>query len=319
MLKPYTDPRIGNAPRHYLAREPERLMLVPEPVRKCVLFVLYNDKDGKKQVAGTAFMVGIKDKEFGLAFGYCVTALHVLAKIYRDSADKNIILRVNLKDGGFEERVIPYDEWQKHPKDVSVDVAVLDWFPSPVKYDIALIVIESAVDQTVIEGEKIGAGDEVFITGLFVNHTGKNRNLPIVRTGNIAMMPEEKIHVGGFGDIDAYLIEARSIGGLSGSPVFVQKAPVKVVDKELYVSQVDHIYFWLGLIHGHFQVEPKKEVVNDLAAEEAQINMGIAIVVPAIKVIETINQPLFKERRDERIQQERDRYAPTPDTGDMSI
>ena len=56
--------------------------------------------------------------------------------------------------------------------------------------------------------------------------TGRDRNFPIVRTGHIAMMPDEKIpkvKIGDWeGNADAYLIESRSIGGWSGSPVFVR-------------------------------------------------------------------------------------------------
>jgi len=39
--------------------------------------------------------------------------------------------------------------------------------------------------------------------------------------GNIAAMPEELIEVRDFGMMQAYLVESRSLGGISGSPVFV--------------------------------------------------------------------------------------------------
>ena len=40
--------------------------------------------------------------------------------------------------------------------------------------------------------EGIGLGDEVIISGLFVKHHGRQRNVPIIRVGNVAAMPEEK-------------------------------------------------------------------------------------------------------------------------------
>ena len=43
--------------------------------------------------------------------------------------------------------------------------------------------------------------------------------MPILRMGNLAAYPQERVQVEGV-EMDAYLIEARSIGGLSGSPVF---------------------------------------------------------------------------------------------------
>jgi hypothetical protein len=67
----------------------------------------------------------------------------------------------------------------------------------------------------------IGIGDAVFITGLFSHHPGKARNLRVIRVGNIAAMPDEPVKTQR-GEMEAYLIEARSLGGLSGSPVFVR-------------------------------------------------------------------------------------------------
>jgi hypothetical protein len=57
--------------------------------------------------------------------------------------------------------------------------------------------------------------------------TGRKRNIPIVRTGNISMIPSEKvpgiqIRRGESVESEVYLIEARSVGGLSGSPVFIR-------------------------------------------------------------------------------------------------
>jgi hypothetical protein len=60
--------------------------------------------------------------------------------------------------------------------------------------------------------------------GLFSEHPGGDHNEPIARFGNIALMPAEKVTVD-VGDstahIRAYLVEARSWGGHSGSPAFV--------------------------------------------------------------------------------------------------
>jgi hypothetical protein len=69
-----------------------------------------------------------------------------------------------------------------------------------------------------MEAEQIGIGNEVAFAGLFVNHHGKKRNEPIVRFGNICGIPSEPVSTKA-GDIEAYLVESRSVGGLSGSPV----------------------------------------------------------------------------------------------------
>jgi hypothetical protein len=45
--------------------------------------------------------------------------------------------------------------------------------------------------------------------------------MPIGRHGSLAMMPSEPIQTD-LGFADVYLIKARSMGGISGSPVFVR-------------------------------------------------------------------------------------------------
>ena len=54
------------------------------------------------------------------------------------------------------------------------------------------------------------------------------------------------------------------------------------------------LFYWLGLMHGHFA----------LWETELQINMGIAIVVPTWKILEVINQEVFMKVREKIIQKE---------------
>jgi hypothetical protein len=56
--------------------------------------------------------------------------------------------------------------------------------------------------------EKIGLGDEVFVVGLFRSHYGLQRNIPIIRVGNISMLKGEPVFTDYCGYTDAYLIEA---------------------------------------------------------------------------------------------------------------
>jgi hypothetical protein len=103
-------------------------------------------------------------------------------------------------------------------------------------------------------------------------------------------MPHEKVSTR-IGEIDAYLIEARSIGGLSGSPVFVN--PTGVRHGSLTITEGPQL-FLLGLVHGHFDSEfmPLDAVAD--GPGKSGINMGIGIVVPVEKIIEVINQPTFR-------------------------
>ena len=155
--------------------------------------------------------------------------------------------------------------------------------------DFKVVPLEMFLSDEIIQQKRIGLGDEVFITGLFAHASGSQRNQPIVRMGNIAMIPSEPIPTD-LGSIEAYLIEARSIGGLSGSPAFVREtAPVGL-----------GTFYLLGLMHGHWDIPPEKK--NDLLMQGeffGRVNMGIAIVIPAKKILEVLNHPKLVERREE--------------------
>ena len=138
----------------------------------------------------------------------------------------------------------------------------------------------------------IGVGDEIFVTGLFTAVPGISRNIPIIRHGNIAMMPEEQIQTE-LGYADVFLVELRSIGGLSGSPVFVRNTigfPIRKIDGSsgmLYGSGSGDTL--LGLMHGHWDIkESEMNNANFSHDRKRGVNMGIGIVIPAIKIYETL-------------------------------
>lgn len=279
-------------------------MQIPEEIRKSVFFVLFLTKDGYK-LAGTGFFVSMPvTDDPNRTFIYLITAKHVIVEASRASIDGNIWLRINTKNS-FE--LIPTlgTAWQTHSEDFSVDAAVLSWAPDSTHFDYLTIPISMATSEDIISKEAIGIGDEVFLTGLFVNHHGKKRNIPIVRVGNIAAMPEEPVTTRLFGEIEAYLIEARSIGGLSGSPVFVYLPGMRVIGNT--VEMKGRTFYWLGLMHGHWDLPVLKEdiVVEDNVSKEA-VNMGIGIVVPASKILEIINSSFFLKLREVEIDKIRD-------------
>lgn len=295
-------------------------MLVPDAVRKCVAFVCYKDNSGKLKFAGTVSFFGERLIGGTLPYGYTITAKHVIERI-AEKGDGKVYLRMNLRTGGVDYIEKNLADWVFHDKDDSVDVAVLDFLPSADRFEYLVFPLEGTAKD--FKGDKLefGIGDEVFITGLFRYHTGEERNLPIIRVGNIAALPEEKIQTKQFGEIDAYLIEAHSIGGLSGSPVFVHVEGERVYDslpkevKKLMQDYVKHTAFsWIGIVHGHWDVEipfPDTPVLHHVKPKS--INVGIAIVIPEEKVLEVIRHPKLIETKNRVIKNVRERNAPTLD------
>jgi hypothetical protein len=148
-----------------------------------------------------------------------------------------------------------------------------------------------ASDEKLTEHE-IGIGDELMVSGMFFHHRGTDRNLPIVRSGIIASMPHEKLIDSSTGQLfDAYLAEVRSIGGLSGSPVFAVLPPGRILGDE--VKSGPRHFFLLGLIRGHY-AKPADAGDDNLGAftakETEMMNTGIAYVTPVrelIRIFET--------------------------------
>ncbi len=303
----YCDRRIGGLDKWFLERPPDH-MQIPDEIRQCVLFVGFAMADGSRRIVGTAFLVTRETD--GSWFTYAVTAKHVLTKI-KDLGINEVMLRMNVRGLGPRWGVTKLSDWHSHPTDERIDVAVLNVALSDT-VEFRTFPIAGAATAEVIAANQIGIGDEVFLTGLFSPHVGADKNIPIIRTGNIAAMPEEPVNTK-VGKIDAYLIEARSIGGLSGSPVFVYLPEMR--GRQLMSNPR---FFLLGVMQGHFNSErPKADYASDDALTEETINMGIGIVVPIEKVIEVMNQPKITKSEQQMAAERREKNLPSLDMVDV--
>lgn len=278
-------------------------MLVPDDIQQCVVYLglpvtAAPGMRGMKP-SGTAFFVRVEADLPGASFIYLVTAKHVVEKLQ----GQDFAMRANKKDGGGQFFLGPANvRWWFHPTDDLVDLALIPWAPPDI-VQFKTIPTSSFVTDDVLKGGKVGVGSEVLMPGLFVHLAGFKRNIPIVRIGNVAMIPDEPVPTK-LGPMEGYLIEARSIGGLSGSPVFVRP------------DTGGPIYF-LGLMHGHWDVpiEERDDMVEVNHDTDAfgKVNMGIAIVVSATKILEVLNQPELQEMRRKGIEKIKRKHPPTLD------
>lgn len=198
--------------------------------------------------------------------------------------------------------------------------------PTAVGLDVATISHTLFATPALIEEYEIGVGDEVYIAGLFSRVTETARNQPVVRTGNIVMMPDEKIDFPKLGLIDTYLIETKSFGGLSGCPVFVRHTVSMPLEQEPDGPPIDRfkrLYgggssYLLGLMIGHWQLPRKrkgkmrqsKATLSDPALSEA-LNYGVSPIVPMYKILEVINHPELVEMRKTEIEDKRKKMSAT--------
>jgi hypothetical protein len=143
---------------------------------------------------------------------YLVTNKHVVH-------DGAMVARLNTHDGKSDPLPLDGAEWFEHPD--GDDLAVCPIGLNAGAHRHRPFPLSQCVTREWVSTFDIGLGDDVFMIGRFIGHEGKLQNTPSLRFGAISQMPTEPIIVeGGFRQL-SYLIEARSIPGYSGSPVFI--------------------------------------------------------------------------------------------------
>lgn len=303
----------------YRLSVPER-MRVPDPLLKCVGYVaeaVHSDASGDDlDLQATGFFVSIPSLALpGNSYQYFVTAKHVTVAL--EGRDTRLI--VNAKQGAVQSLTVVGNRWYQHPSDRTADVAVVPYVLTP-DLDVISVAPQNFATRDILSKDKIGIGDEVFLVGLFTYAPGRRRNMPMIRHGNLAMLPEEQIQVEGE-FADAYLIELRSLMGLSGSPVFVRRtvtaAGTDAQGKSVNLAGVTgqpSDFRLLGLMHGHWDIR-ESEINRPSAIHDRQrgVNMGIGVVVPVEKILETLNQPVLLAQREEAESNLRMQISPGPD------
>ena len=292
---------------------------IPDEILKCVAFTAYA-KGEERHLNGTAFFVIIPDKEYSRFYGYIVSARHVIEQVSKNG-DGQVYLRVNRKDNSTEEHWLTSDvaTWKFHPTDPRIDVAAVELPGWPRTHDHVFYPTTGFATADVVKQKDIGIGDELFFPGLFVRHFGKVNNIPIARLGNIASMPSEPAPLK-TGWSRAYLVEARSIGGLSGSPVFVylpsdRDGPDGPFDMNTAIPLGGGDIYLLGLVHGHWDAHFSEDraAPDFIWDKNDRVNMGIGVVVPADQILEVLNQECFAQSREDRKQAYLKSLAPEMD------
>jgi hypothetical protein len=271
----------------------------------------------------TGFFVTIRSEvDPGRSWAHFITARHV-AEGLRDFA--KVALIVNSRSGnGITTVPIAHNQWFFHPSDESADVAILPVQLTP-DLDVLPLELENFATPKVLTDLKMGLGDDIVIPGLFqfapgTRKDGVAQNMPIVGRGNVAMIPDAPIQVdNGFAEV--YLVEAHSIGGLSGSPVFIRGTladPIKPVNAKEDFLGVSSTPYLLGLMHGHWDIpsseidRPVRHLIHD---PRHGVNMGIAVVVPAYKIIEALHHPELVAMRFAEESEFGKSISPQPDSG----
>jgi hypothetical protein len=273
-------------------------MRISDDLRQKVIFFGFGDPSAPAGITcvGTGFLVAYEDD------GYLVTCGHVA----RPLEEVPFLIRVNRKDGGAQN--IPVDglKWFHH-EDSSVDVSVAQmWLPRASDLACSYILAPNYMldRQTFVQGG-VGIGNATYTIGLFRLMHGQSRNLPIVHQGSIAMVPgDEKIPVRDWlaprnvkrtRYVEGYLVEAQSLSGLSGSPVWVR--PDYEMPGPPKTRAGARGVILLGLWQGAWDAPPD-EVMAAEHGKEVRVPVGMGIVVPAHRILEVLEMPIVKAARE---------------------
>jgi hypothetical protein len=133
-------------------------------------------------------------------------------------------------------------------------------------------------------------GDDVFFIGFPLGLRTTDNSYPLLRAGTVALLPTEDFLVTASQDTigkDIYLLDAMSIGGSSGSPVFMKPGLNRPVREPGLWGNVTKSKL-IGILSGH--VVDLQPVSTPSGKGVASGNAALAIVHPASQILETIRQ-----------------------------
>jgi hypothetical protein len=272
-------------------------MRVEDRILKTVVFI-GKEAGGRFTPLGTAFVGVVQDGTASIPL--LVTAAHVIDDYFKET--DTIFVRLNRNNGGVG--TLPIASRGFRRADKGTDLAIL-----PLPVDLSVFNCEGwSLSLDVLNRRKAedkwghGVGDEVVTVGLYSSHYGVDKNIPVVRVGNIAALPDEPVLTGS-GYVRAYLIETRSIAGLSGSPVFANLAAVRPRDNVIWVqpSYAGGVIL-LGVMLGYHVVEsaedqilvPRVQQIADGTGDTPaspgidERNTGFAVVVPIERAFDIV-------------------------------
>jgi hypothetical protein len=277
---------------------------IADVILDCVIY-LYPSVDAARKgvgAGGSGFLVSVPSNIEDKAFIYAVTNRHVIKK------GGALVLRLNSKNGSTYILESEIQHWHFHREGDDIAVAQLSRSPSK-EIDFGAMPIIASATIEILTAFDIVIGDDVFMVGRFVNHEGKQKNIPAVQFGHISIMPLEPISNEGYLQ-ESYAVDIRSSGGFSGSPVFVRIVNHEPGRKPFTISpsgiEIGFIIFLLGINWGHLNsyspvekrtIESREDSdkSTDLVVKE---NTSMAAVVPVWKLIELLQVEALKLLRE---------------------
>lgn len=227
----------------------------------------------------------------GSGFVVEVGGAHVLLTNIHVASGGCRTIRVPLHAGGFTHIEFPEDDWTTHHAGDDVAATAIELDPA---WDLqAFPWADLAATRDRLSELNAGVGDEVVMLGRFVTLGGHQSNQPLARFGNIAMMPGEMVRDARGLQVEAFLIEMRSLSGFSGSPVFIYMGPGTYRGDGRMMKFFEEAIGLIGIDTGHIAtVTPviSKDEAQPAGPWQVEQNSGIAIASPVWKLADVLEE-----------------------------
>ena len=279
-----------------------------EAIRKSVVFLYGTDKDGNVDLTkplGTGFLVRVPLQSHPeQSYFLLVTARHIVDPEWAHCSSVNpsaIYVRLNKKEfdpakdqsGTTELRMLLVRDNRRlwvTGSDDQVDAAIIPLTGSVVSaYDINAVPIQ--LFPTPEETKTFVVGDPIVSAGLIPGASGKKRNYPFFKFGNISSIPDENAEAscvtgGQTVSEHVWFIAANLVPGNSGSPIFF--APfggggitVGIGSRPMLLG-VQSLSFIPFDIAGMTPIEYVYQAIADMKLGDADLRRGaVAATVPA--------------------------------------
>ena len=137
------------------------------------------------------------------------------------------------------------------------------------------------------------------MVGRFINHDGGQENAPTARFGNIAQMPLKTMKYDYGRHQESYLVECRSIGGYSGSPVFVhiQDNTYRPNTNKYSEGYSGPLLLGVDWCHTVYREPLMDSAGNERRDGYVSAHSGLTGVIPSWKLLELLQGDEFAHRR----------------------
>jgi hypothetical protein len=296
------------------------------------LYASRKDAEEGSRFGGTGFFVAyplpghVPLKSGKPAFLYAVTNWHVAVR------DGMSVMRINKLDGGIDILEFDPSEWDFVPRGPDIAIIGPDQLGglNETIHNITAIHLDIFLDRDDVPKLKVGAGEDVFMIGRFVDHDGAASNVPAARFGNISVMPQVMPQPTGAKHLTSYILDVHSRTGYSGSPVFVYRtvfSDLTAPPASIEGGPHSHFVRLLGIHWGQFpekwEVKSREKPQNTEALIEGDERYiegmsGMTLALPAWQLKDMLEMKKHADVRERHIKEARERFGSGPKTESAS-